>query len=106
MYRIHFEPHGAYWCIQFASYFCGLLIWKTVKVANGLKKVIKEFDDYESAKSFVEDQGISKMYKEWEKENSSFLEVINSPNRRDCYIPDERQPLFIPKGYKLVPEMN
>jgi hypothetical protein len=97
MYRIHFEPHGAYWCIQFASYFCGLLIWKTVKATVGLKKAIKEFDDYESAKSFVEAQGISKMYKEWKLEENSFLSAINSP---------QEEKIYVPRGYKLVPEMN
>ncbi len=27
-YRIHFEPKGGYWCIQFQS---GFLFWKTVQ---------------------------------------------------------------------------
>ena len=108
MYRIHFEPNGAYWCIQFLAFsFFGMNSWKTVyepKISN--RRPIKKFPTLEAAKTYVEEQGIAVKYREWSRhETKSFLDAITAHDRQEI-CNEQIQPIIIPQRYKLVPEGN
>lgn len=63
MYRIHFEPHGGYFCIQIL--FFGF-IWQDVKRPSiGDKKIeILKFPDLESARAEVKEIGLDVLYED------------------------------------------
>jgi hypothetical protein len=94
-YRIHFEPTGAYWCIQFLQF---QLFWKKVRTLTPQKKFfgsgseIMTFPSYDEAERYVKEQGIEKIYRLGNQ--SSFM----NPGG------ESRETVFtIPHGYKLVP---
>mgnify|MGYP001767027133 CR=1 FL=1 len=63
MYRIHFEPHGGYFCIQilFLNF-----IWVDVKrpSSNNNKIEILKFPDLESARTEVKEIGLDVLYED------------------------------------------
>lgn len=95
MFRIHFEPKGGYWCIQFLVWW---FFWVTVKTPKthddqkvGKSLVVAQFDSYELACAYVEKKGIDVTYQY--KDNSSLLtaaqvsqqvvqQELSSPPRR------------------------
>lgn len=74
-YRIHFEPKGAYWCIQFMRWE---LFWQSVKgyyripphvqinerepKEGEMTYGILKFDNIEEAETYVRERGIDKAY--------------------------------------------
>lgn len=61
MFRIHFEPRGGYWCIQFLRWG---LFWVTVtpdSVAS-LSNARKRFSTFDEACQYVEETGIDRAY--------------------------------------------
>ncbi len=80
MFRIHFQPRGGFWCIQFLVWG---LFWATVRVPklNNAPKVssslvVAQFDSYESACTYVEEKGIDVAYQY--KDNSSMMAAVSS----------------------------
>lgn len=63
MYRIHFEPHGGYFCIQIL--FLGF-IWQDVKrLSIDDKKIeILKFPDLESSRAEVKEIGLDVLYED------------------------------------------
>lgn len=63
MYRIHFEPHGGYFCIQIL--FFGF-IWQDVKrpSIDDKKIEILKFPDLESARAEVKEIGLDVLYED------------------------------------------
>lgn len=65
IYRIHFEPEGAYWCIQFQRF---LTFWTPVRsraVEGGSQTTagaVLTFDDLAAAESYVSTVGIDRAY--------------------------------------------
>lgn len=60
MYRIHFEPKGAYWCIQFRKY---MVLWVTTTEISAGKPTVKRFTSYGEAQTFVNAQGLDQAYR-------------------------------------------
>ena len=68
-YRIHFEPKGAYWCVQMQVYW---FFWRTVehevlvKTNSGSPLVMEpvKFDTYEGAAEYVRGIGLNMAYRE------------------------------------------
>lgn len=65
MFRIHFQPRGGFWCVQFERFG---MFWETVKVPKegtnvnpGLEPL--KFDTYEDADNYVVDKGIDQIYR-------------------------------------------
>ena len=64
IYRIFFQPDGAFWCIQFKSFFR----WVTVKapVKHDLEPVVThqvvKFDTLAEAEEYCVDRGIDRAY--------------------------------------------
>lgn len=63
MYRIIFNPKLGAWQIQLKN---GLLFWAIICVPSD-EPVTKEgtFSTYDEAAAFVEEKGLSKVYKDW-----------------------------------------
>lgn len=69
MFRIFFEPKGAYWCIQFLRWGC---FWVTVK--GGVRKTnteevllsILRFDTHDDAEKYAAERGIDQAYPQQE----------------------------------------
>lgn len=65
MYRIHFAPRGAFWCVQFSVL---QLFWRTVRVPKNLEAPISggmkvlRFKTFDEARTYVTDIGIDKIY--------------------------------------------
>jgi len=62
VYRIHFEPKGGYWCIQFHRH---LFFWHTVTACDtdSSKHRVEKFDSLKEAEEFVAERGINKAYR-------------------------------------------
>lgn len=64
IYRIFFQPAGAYWCIQFKSFF----LWTTVKAeVNKLDEPVTthqivKFNPLAEAEAYCADRGIDRAY--------------------------------------------
>ena len=62
MYRIHFEPHGGYFCIQVL--FLGF-IWQDVKRLNKDNKIeVMKFEDLTSVRDEVKNIGLDVLYED------------------------------------------
>ncbi len=62
MYRIHFEPHGGYFCIQVLSLG---FIWQDVKRPNKDSKIeVMKFGDLTSARDEVKNIGLDILYED------------------------------------------
>lgn len=66
MYRIHFEPKGGYWVVQFRTM---LYFWKSVeilKTSEGKQHLqVQAFKTFQDARKYVEEQGIADHYREY-----------------------------------------
>lgn len=78
VYRIHFEPNGAYWCLQFSVYG---LFWKTVStstkepnVPQGEQPLV--FKTYTEVEEYVAKKGINKAY--MLHDNVGYLQTVAS----------------------------
>lgn len=65
MFRIHFQPRGGFWCVQFERFG---LFWETVQVSvsvEGSKPRLEplKFDTYEAADTYVVEKGIDQIYR-------------------------------------------
>lgn len=75
-YRIHFEPKGAFWCIQFQRSVLG---WRTVTEVKPTgdgpthKEEIVKFETYENAESYVAERGLDKAYS---RQASGYLSAL------------------------------
>jgi hypothetical protein len=92
IYRIHFEPKGGHWVIQFQRLF---MFWDTVQVKEEKEPVLKDltFDTYEKAESFVVERGIDKAYDR--RDSKGYATALQAGQVLQANVPH---------GYKLVPE--
>lgn len=89
MYRIHFEPKGAFWCIQFMKYN---LFWETVTTITEGQEGIHpvKFESFAEAEKYGVMRGIDSAYdRRMTKDPSSAVAagVANYP---------------VPRGWRLV----
>lgn len=64
IYRIFFQPNGAYWCIQFKSFFRWVTVKVEVKSSSEpitLQQIVK-FDTLAEAEKYCAKRGIDKAY--------------------------------------------
>lgn len=63
MFRIHYEPKGGYWCVQFHRWG---FFWVTVRTREGAGSplLVKEFPAFSEALKYVEEQGIDEVYRD------------------------------------------
>ena len=60
-FRIHFEPKGSFWCIQFQRFY---IYWETAMTIDAEldKPTVMKFKNYNEAMDYVKDQGIDRVY--------------------------------------------
>lgn len=91
IFRIHFEPKGGHFVIQFQKRFFG---WETVQ-QRGQEPILEDltFDTYDDAEKYVKDKGIDKAYDR--RGSKGYLSGIQSGAIVQANVPH---------GYRLVPE--
>lgn len=91
IYRIHFEPRGGKFVIQFKT---GFFFWETVQCRGG-EPLLEDltFETYDAAEEYVIAKGINKAYDRCS--TKGFSTGLQSGALVQANIPP---------GYKLVPE--
>lgn len=99
LYRIHFEPIGGFWCIQFSRPLFG---WRSLTVGVQDKEnspltnqEVVRFDTFDKAEAYVKERGIDKAY---DRRASRGLASALSAGGM--------VPVQVPPGYRLVPESS
>ena len=83
MYRIHFEPHGGYFCIQIL--FFGF-IWQDMKrpSQDNKKMEIVKFADLDGARTEANEIGLDKLYQD--RSADKYRQHMQAPiQRQDSY---------------------
>ena len=60
-FRIHFEPKGSFWCIQFQRFY---MYWESAMTSDnvGTPIAVMKFNNYDEALTYVKEQGIDRVY--------------------------------------------
>lgn len=95
IYRIHFEPKGGSFVLQFQKFF---MCWETVQKLEGKAgekpmHVPLTFDTYDAAEQYVKEKGIDKAYDR--RDTKGYVTAMQAGQVVQANVPH---------GYKLVPQ--